>query len=337
MDLFETVGSPVPPDAILSDIGTSDGLRLRVARWSNQGARGTVTIAIGRGEFIEQYYDVVRAILARQFDAVIFDWRGQGQSDREIAPRKRGHVSSFAAYRRDLAAVEAEVLKDSAPRPWFALGHSMGAAILLDQAHDGTSPFDRLILSAPMIDVPLRYRTAKRMLIRLMDALGLGTWLIPGGSEMSPMSRGFDSNLLTRDPRQYMRLARLIEQFPQIAVGSPTVRWLSSAFNLMERFSDPRFSVATMVPTLIIAAGADRIVDTAATERFAIRLKAGRCVTLPDARHQLMMERDTVQAQFWAAFDAFIPGTTEQDRAARAGRFSFNKRWPARIADQYAR
>ena len=27
------------------------------------------------------------------------------------------------------------------------------------------------------------------------------------------------------------------------------------------------------------------------------------------ARHELMMEQDRYRAQFWAAFDAFVPGT----------------------------
>ena len=97
-------------------------------------------------------------------------------------------------------------------------------------------------------------------------------------------------------------------QLPKLAVGAPTVRWLASAFDLMQRFENPFFAVETMVPILIVAAGADRIVDTAATERFAIRLKAGSCIVVPGARHQLIMESDPAVAQFWAAFDAFVPG-----------------------------
>ena len=157
MELFETVGNVMPPGAIVSGVRTRDGLRLRVARWpASGGSRGTVAVAIGRSEFIEQYYEVVAALRARSFDVVVWDWRGQGQSDRETRHVQRGYVSSFAAYRRDLVAIEAQVLRAFAPRPWFGLGHSMGGALLIDQAHDGTSPFERLVLSAPMIDLPLR-------------------------------------------------------------------------------------------------------------------------------------------------------------------------------------
>ncbi len=326
MELYATNGNPVPPDPIISVVRTRDGLSLRVARWSTRDARGTVVVAIGRSEFIETYFEIVRDLLTRRFEVIVFDWRGQGRSDREILAGRRGHVSSFAGYGRDLLAIETQILRVFAPRPWFALGHSMGGALLLEQARAGTSPFERLVLSAPMIGIPLRYRWGKTALLRAMNAVGLGTLPIPGGSERSPLLREFDNNLMTSDRRQYARLATAAAQLPNLAVGSPTIRWLKNALDLTERFDDPRFPVATLLPVLIVAAGADRIVDTAATERFGIRLKAGRCITLPNARHQLIMERPDIVAQFWAAFDAFIPGdrrlvapqpSDDHDRPAR--------------------
>ena len=42
-------------------------------------------------------------------------------------------------------------------------------------------------------------------------------------------------------------------------------------------------------------------------ERFASRLKAGRMIVLSRGRHEILMERDDIRGQFWAAFDAFIP------------------------------
>ena len=79
------------------------------------------------------------------------------------------------------------------------------------------------------------------------------------------------------------------------------------------------------MPTLIIAAGADPVCATPATERFAARLKAGHAIVIPGARHEILMERDAVRELFWAAFDAFIPGTpdpamSEPPRAERKPR-----------------
>lgn len=309
MELYETHGNPIPPEAIVSAVRTQDGLTLRVARWSARQAKGAVTIAIGRSEFIEQYSEVITALLRRKLDVIVFDWRGQGQSDREITRSRRGYVSDFRAYQLDLEAVESQIMRPFATRPWFGFGHSMGAAILLDQAHDGASPFERLVFSAPMIDLPLRFKPTKRRVLLSLDRLGFGARLIPGGREMSILvRRSFEDNILTADPRQFQRLATTMTQLPDLAVGSPTIRWIAGALRMMARFADPRYAVETLTPILVVAAGADRIVDTAAVERFAIRLKAGRCITIPNSRHQLIMERDAVTAQFWAAFDAFIPG-----------------------------
>ncbi len=315
MELFATPRNPIPPGAIVAPVRTSDGLVLRVARWIARPSRGTIVVVIGRSEFIEEYYEVVDKLLERGFDVVVMDWRGQGQSDRESRFARRGHVSSFAAYRRDLEALERQVLAPLSPKPWFALGHSMGAAVLIDQAHDGRSPFERMLLTAPMIGVPLRHEAMIRRLVRLASGLGFGHRIIPGGSEDSVFTRQFEDNILTSDPTQYARLAAAITGLPQLAVGAPTYRWLTCAFELMARFEHPRYAVGVLTPILIVAAGADRIVDTAATERFAQRLKAGRCVTIPHARHQIAMENEMIVAQLWAAFDAFIPGHPAEEMA----------------------
>jgi lysophospholipase len=39
------------------------------------------------------------------------------------------------------------------------------------------------------------------------------------------------------------------------------------------------------------------------------KLPAGGAVTLDGARHDILNECDDVREQFWAAFDAFIPGS----------------------------
>jgi lysophospholipase len=50
---------------------------------------------------------------------------------------------------------------------------------------------------------------------------------------------------------------------------------------------------------------------TPVIERFAARLKGGHAIVIPGARHEILMERDAIRDEFWAAFDAFIPGTPD--------------------------
>ena len=316
MELHATPGNPIPPGAMLQAVRTRDGRQLRTARWATRTSRGTVIVAMGRSEFIEEYYEVIAALLARNFDVVAWDWRGQGASDRESRRPRRGHVGSFAGYRRDLDAIERQILAPLARKPWFAFGHSMGAAILIDQAHDGASPYERMVLSAPMIGIPYRAKTAVRRLARLATLAGFGQRLIPGGREDSAfVLRTFDNNILTSDHTQYRRLEAAIGALPAFVVGAPTIGWVAGACRLMARFERSRYPVEVLVPILIVAAADDRIVDTKATERFARRLKAGRFFTIPHARHQVIMETPEIIAQFWAAFDAFIPGSPAEAHA----------------------
>lgn len=310
MELCTMPEIPAPPGAIVSAITTRDNQILRAARWSSgtPGA-GTVVILPGRSEFIEKYFEVIGELLSRNFDVAILDWRGQGFSGRLAANPYKGHVGNFRAYDRDLDALVEQVLKPFCPTPWFTLAHSMGGAIALARAHDGRSPFERMVLTSPMIDIyGLRMKPAKRLLAKILVMLGLGRCFIPGGGPVSIMSMTFEGNILTSDPRRHARAAAWIKAFPALVIGDPTIGWIHAAFRFMRRFENSDYPRRIRVPSLIVAAGTDRLIDTAAVEQFANYLKAGKCITLANARHEILMERDVFRDQFWAAFDAFLPG-----------------------------
>lgn len=302
--------NPAPPGAVVAGIATPDKATLRAARWScGESCAGTVAILPGRAEFIEKYFEVVSELLARNFDVAVLDWRGQGLSDRLLASRSKSHIGNFKVYALDLEALRGQVLEPFCRPPFFALGHSMGGAILLAQAHAGRSPFERMVLSAPMIDIHgLRFPRGARALARTLTMLGFGRAFIPGGGSNPYLGGGFAGNILTSDPVRFERVAATIAAHPEIAVADPTIAWVNAAFRLMAQFENIEFARRTLTPILILAAGADRLVDTMAAETFGSRLKAGKVVTIPYARHEILIERDPIREQFWAAFDAFIPG-----------------------------
>jgi lysophospholipase len=322
MNLIGLPENPVPAGAIIVPVLAQDGLTLRAARWTSASSRGTVVIVPGRGEFIEKYFETIEDLRERAFDIVIFDLRGQGMSERELANPHKGHIDDFIIYERDLGALIRQVLETYCPKPWFAFGHSMGGSILLAHAHHGEDVFERMVLSTPMIEIGrLTFPRTTRVLTEVFDIIGLGGAFIPGGSKLPFTRHPFERNLLTSDPVRYARLAAIIEAAPQLTIGDPTIGWMNAAFRLMRQFAEPDFARRTLTPILVLAAGADRVVKTATTEAFASRLKAGRHVTIPYAKHDLLLERDAIRSQFWAAFDAFIPGTpdVQQMPAAKRG------------------
>jgi len=152
--LVSIPANPVPEGIVTGTLKTPDGVSLRFARWlPPAGRRGTVCILPGRSEWIEKYFETVRDLRARGFAVAILDWRGQGLSDRALPDRRRGHVRNFSEYDLDLETLMREVVLPDCPPPLFAIGHSMGATVLLRAAFQGHRWFDRIVLSAPMIAV----------------------------------------------------------------------------------------------------------------------------------------------------------------------------------------
>lgn len=304
--------NPIPSGPVVGTFAGYDGARLRYARWdaTRRPKRGTVCVFPGRTEFIEKYFEVVADLQRRGFAVAMMDWRGQGGSQRPIAraPRK-GYVRDFSEYDRDLARFMRDIVLPDCPPPYYALAHSMGAHILIRNSTAG-SPFDRMILSAPMLDLhPERVGMPNwlaRSLVEVGCAIGLERSYAPGGSASAGEDLPFDTNIVTSDRERWLREQMLIKASPELALGSPTIGWIRAAYRSMARLAEPRFAARVGVPMLIFVAGSDTIVLPSATEAFATRLKLGTHVILPTARHEILQEIEEIRTRFWAAFDAYL-------------------------------
>ena len=311
MRLVSIPANPVPEDVLTGTLRTPDGVALRFARWHPPpGRKGTVCLFQGRAEFIEKYFESVRELRARGFAVATLDWRGQGLSDRALADPRKGHVADFDQYATDLTTFMQEVVLPDCPPPLFALGHSMGGSVLLRSVWRGRRWFDRIVLSTPMIALNgLRATTAAELFVRTLRLLGLGSAYAPGGDATVMALCPFAGNPLTSDPVRYARIAAVLEAEPALGIGSPTVAWVDAAYRVIHEFAHPSYPSSIRQPFMLIAAGRDEIVSTPAIEDFAIQLRAGSHLIVSGARHEIIMEQDRYRAQFWAAFDAFVPGT----------------------------
>jgi lysophospholipase len=311
MNLHAIPANPVPAGAVVGQLVTLDGVRVRYARWTPSAPRrGTVCLFPGRADMIEKYFEVVEELRARGFAVAMLDWRGQGGSQRPLSDPRKGHVRSFDQYQLDLEVFMREVVLPDCPPPIFALGHSMGAVILLEAIRQGRRWFDRIMLTSPMIDLwGFTGQALARQAAHTGALLGLGHLYVPGGGPLAVISRPFLGNPFTSDPVRYERTASIIEAAPELGLGSPTIGWAHAAFQVMNRLNDSAYPAAIRQPILIIVAGEDKVVSVPAIERFAVRLRAGAHLIIAGSRHEILLERDVFRAQFWAAFDAFIPGS----------------------------
>jgi lysophospholipase len=138
---------------------------------------------------------------------------------------------------------------------------------------------------------------------------GLGSMYVPKADTSIVESRPFLGNILTSDPVRYARNAAVLEAEPALALGAPTVAWLDSAFRAMAEMQQRSYPAQIRQPMLIVAGGGDQVVSTSAIEDFATMLRAGSHLVIVGAQHEILMEQDRFRSQFWAAFDAFVPGT----------------------------
>ncbi|GLS17474.1 lysophospholipase [Labrys miyagiensis] len=310
MQLFDCPENPCPDGAVVEMITTRDGVALRTARWPalSPKPKGTICLFQGRSEFIEKYFEVIRDLRARGFAVATMDWRGQGGSDRLLLDGRLGHIDDFAHYGPDIEAFIRQVALPECPSPFYGLAHSMGGAILFANLPPGASRFERLVVTTPMIDLGSK-PPAARFLARFLGGIGLSRRTVPGFSPRPVGLKPFEGNPVTSDPQRYARAALVAREAPELAIGAPTVGWVRAAFAVMDHLMDPRFGADWRIPTLIFLAGEDRVVSSPAAKHFAAKLFATKAVNIPGARHEIMQERDAIRDVFWAAFDAFVPGT----------------------------
>jgi lysophospholipase len=311
MKLISVPANPVPENFVTDSLKTPDGVSLRFARWQPPaGRRGTVCIFQGRGEWIEKYFETVRDLRARGFAVAALDWRGQGLSERALPDHQKGFVRDFSEYDIDLEVFMREIVLPDCPPPLFAIGHSTGATVLIRAAYRGHRWFDRVVLTAPLIALAgagaAPYASA---VVRALRLTGFGSMYVPGGSAAIMETRPFAGNILTSDPVRYARNAAILEAEPSLALGSPTVAWVDAAFRAMRPIRERGYASRIRQPTLIVSASMDVVVSNPAIEDFSTSLRAGSHLVVVGAKHELLMEQDRFRSQFWAAFDAFVPGS----------------------------
>ena len=142
-----------------------------------------------------------------------------------------------------------------------------------------------------------------------MRLIGRGSGYVPTGHGASIGVDDFIGNVLTSDPVRYARNMAVLEEAPELGIGSPTIAWADAALRLMKQFAAPGYAGSLRQPILMVAAGRDEVVSTPAIENFGMHLRAGSHLIVAGAQHEILQEQDQFRAQFWAAFDAFVPGT----------------------------
>ncbi len=308
MTLATGTQHPVPPSLQkglrTGMIKAKDGANLRYAICCDTaGTRGTVCLFQGRRAYIERDYEVIEDLRARGFSVATLDWRGQGLSDRLLKNRLKGHIKSFKQYDLDLEAFMRQVVLPDCPPPYYGLAHSMGANVLLRSLQKSTW-FEAAVMATPFLGFSeTKLPTSiSHPIIKFLKFIGLGRLSMPGDF----LSRKFEDNVLTHDRQRYEQQVELIRAYPDLNVGGPTVSWLAAAIDSHKQLASLKGSNALRVPVLFVAAGDERVVSNEKIHQFSRNVAGTPVVTVENAFHEILLERDDMREQFFAAFDSFM-------------------------------
>lgn len=304
--LFEDVAQ-APAGGQAAWLTCDDGVRIRAALW-REGAKGTVLLFPGRTEYIEKYGPAAADLRARGYAMATLDWRGQGLADRPLADKMTGHIERFTDFQRDVDALLAHCRASSMPEPYFLIAHSMGGAIALRALHLGL-PVRAVAFSGPMwgIKMAAPLRPLAWLVAGIRRPLGISHLYAPGTSPITYVKQAsFAENSLTRDRAMYEFMQRQIAMHPDLALGGPSLNWLSEALaecaSLMALPPPPQ-------PCYAALGALERIVDTRPIHRYMAGWTNGRLEVFPGAEHEIIMETPPIRAHFFDAAAALFSGS----------------------------
>jgi alpha-beta hydrolase superfamily lysophospholipase len=236
-------------ESTLSSYTATDGDNIAVQDWpapESIATRGMVLLVHGLGEHAGRYQRLAQRLNGWGFAVRGYDQYGHGESDgvRGALPREGRLVD-------DLTDLITSTRKRMAPgMPLILFGHSMGGLVAALQVALERVPIEGLVLSSPAL--ALRLNPVRNLL--------LGT--LPKFAPHFTTANGVDPNLLSRDyavvaayaadrlvhDRMSARLGAFIAQAgPQLIARAP--QW--------------------KVPTLLLYAGDDKVVDPQGSRDFA--------------------------------------------------------------------
>ena len=276
-------------------VQTADGLALHVERFHPVGPPRTNAVLVhGFSAHCGAFRHVAAALADAGHAVTTFDCRGHGQSQ-----GRHGYVRRFTDYDDDLNRVLAHARADAPDRPTVVVAHSHGATITLDYLFRGLGTVDALVVATPYLELKLKVPLYKRIASPILGALWptLTMW-----NEIQPET-------VSRSPE----VCKEITTDPLVHhVATP--RWFNEVRATQARL---RASASSLkVPTFMAVAGADRLVDPAASVAFA--QAAGSAVELKvydQLFHEIFLEpeRDVVIGDIVRWLNGRFGGTAARD------------------------
>lgn len=210
-------------------------------------AHSSIVFMHGLGEHSGRYVHLAEYFCARGFAVRTYDHRGHGKSS-----GKRGDIPHQDSFLDDAQHVmhDWQASCPTSVTRQLLLGHSMGGLFAAKFALSKMCALDGLILSAPAVAIYMNF--VERSLLKVLSTLAPALTL----------SNGLKTKYLSHDPKivtSYLADALVHDRI--------SARLLNSMLTTMHDV----FSHASSLdlPTLLLVAGQDKLVDSTGSLRFA--------------------------------------------------------------------
>lgn len=261
------------PDSTLTTYTASDGDNLAVQDWvlaDEARPRALLLVVHGLGEYAGRYERFARRLNAWGFAVRSYDQYGHGDSG-----GARGALPQANRLVDDLGDIVESTRARYSGVPLVLLGHSMGGLVAASFAARGLLPLDGLVLSSPAL------ATRLNLLQKFLMAV------VPRVAPNLRAPNGVDPQYLSHDPavvEAYRRDPRVHDR-----VSGRLARFIADEGERV-RAHAPQW----VVPTLLLYAGDDRLVDPQGSAEFAEHAPREVVTTRCYAQlwHEIFNERD---------------------------------------------
>jgi alpha-beta hydrolase superfamily lysophospholipase len=254
------------------ELKASDGTKIFVTDWrpeAGEPIRGGIVIMHGLGEHCGRYPHVARFLNDCGLTVRAYDHRGHGRSG-----GARGDVPNNDTLLQDAKVVVDDFAQQIGSTPYL-LGHSMGGLMAARFAVENQSPLRGLIISSPALTVTLT--TPQKILFNILKTIAPNV-AIPNGLEQRFLSHDLSVvDAYAKDPLVHGKItAHLLDcMLVSIAIAHTKAASLT-------------------LPTLMVVAGDDHIVDASGSQTFFNLLPAsvGTMHMYPQLYHEIFNEID---------------------------------------------
>lgn len=284
---------------------TTDGIRVRTSFWAANDPVGTVFVFPGRADYIEKYGGLANFCLSNNLNVIAIDWRGQGLSERLLDDKNIGHIEDFKNYQNDVEVMINEAKDASLVKPWIIFAHSMGGLIGLRTLHDNPV-FEKVVFTSPMwgIQMPPILKSGASIIMSLISLIGkMETYAPTTSPETRILNEEYEFNKLTSDIRNFKLLRQQLIQHPDLQIGGPSSAWVSAALDEIE------FQIGKeppITPALCFLGEKEEIIDNLAVREFCKNWDSCDLISIPDAKHDLLMEKKMILHSLFEKLEKFI-------------------------------